>query len=161
MTVPEFDQLVAQWKYWTNIAGIAHVSVDRQDGVTEIGFRSDEGAYFLRRDGDWWSVDETDDRGKTYPATVSCSTVPLAQKYLIWTWATTARTVIGAPQLGRRFQQQGFNTEVHSSESSRANFVQLITPNGTAEVPGSKSIILSHVMPMPLAQLIETLGEGL
>ena len=85
----------------------------------------------------------------------------MAQKYLIWTWATTARTVIGAPQLGKRFQQQGFNNKVRSSEGSRANFVQLITPYGTAEVPGSKSIVLSHVMPMPLTQLIETLGEGL
>lgn len=157
----DWNRLVEEWGIWTQLAGMPGTSVEVDTDSDEIRFVSREGVYLLKKERDWWVVDESDDRGKWYAATVTCSTVQLAEKYLTWTWASLARTVVGQPQLGRQFQELGLNHEVRQSESERANFVELTTRDGVAVVPISKAVVLSHVLPLPATQLDEILRQGL
>lgn len=160
--VPEIDRLVAEWVHWTLAAGMAGASwVRLGDGVAETRFCSDGGDYALRRDGKWWVVDESDERGKWYSATATFSTIKLAEKYLIWTWGSLARTTVRAEQLGRRLQQHEVDERVHQRPAAKANLVELSTPDGTAIVPRSQSAILSRVLVLSLAELDGMLRTGL
>ena len=158
----EFKQLMAEWETWARLAGMSgSSSVQQGDGAHGIRFCSQDGDYQLKRDNSWWVIDESDDHGKWYLATATCSTIELAEKYLIWTWGSLARTVVGAEQLGRRFQQQGFNQMVQQVPADRANFVELRTLDGIAVVPNSKSVVLSRVLALPLSQVDAILRAGL
>lgn len=160
--VREIDRLAAEWVHWTLAAGMAGASwVRLGNSAAETRFCSDGGDYALRRDGKWWVVDESDERGKWYSATATFSTIQLAEKYLIWTWGSLARTTVRAEQLSRRLQQQGFDERVHQKPAARANFVELSTPDGTAIVPNSQSVILSHILVLSLPQLGGMLRTGL
>lgn len=154
--------LISQWDRWTTLAGLPRPRVvEGTDSDAEVEFVSGEGSYVLRRHVDRWTVDESDDRGHRYPAQIRCSTFDLAAKYLIWTWATTARSVVGAPQLGRRYQMLGPNASAGIGEGDRPNTVKLTTSDGWALVPASKSVILSHVLALSFEDLDKVLSEGL
>lgn len=158
----ENDRLTAEWKYWTQMAGMAGASSVRLgDSAAETRFCSDGGDFALRRDGEWWAIDESDERGKWYSATATFSTIQFAEKYLIWTWGSLARTTVRAEQLGRRLQQQGFNERVDQKLAAQANFVELTTQDGIAIVPNSQGVILSHVLVLSLPQLDGMLRTGL
>lgn len=158
----EIDRLAAEWVHWTLAAGMAGASwVRLGDCAAETRFCCDGGDYALRRDGRWWVVDESDERGKWYSATATFSTIRLAEKHLIWTWGSLARTTVRAEQLGRRLQQQGFDERVHQKRAVQANFVELSTPDGPAIVPNSQSVILSRVLMLSLSQLDGMVRTGL
>jgi hypothetical protein len=151
-------RLVSEWENWTRVAGMAGSSSVREaDDTVEIRFSADDGDYVLRKDDDWWVIDESDELGKWYRKTAMFSSIQLASKYLIWTWGLQARTAVGAEQLGRRFQQQGFDEDAHQTPAFRADFVELSTPDGLAAVPNSKSVILSRVLALSHAELDEML----
>lgn len=130
--VQDTMELVTAWSDWTRAAGMTGSSVREGGSTADVQFCSSDSNYHLKRDGSWWLIDESDERGNCYPATATFSTIQLAEKYLIWTWGSLARTAVGAEQLGRRFQQQGLNDEVGHGATVRANFIELTTPDGVA-----------------------------
>lgn len=157
----ETERLVREWNEWTRLAGMTGTSVEEGDDAVGVQFRSSDGDFRLRKEGGWWVIDESDDRGKTCPATATFSSRELAEKYLVWTWGSTARTTVGAEQLGRVLRQRGFNPDVPHAPALRDNFVELATPDGLAIVPNSKSVILNHVLTLTPDQLDEMLRQGL
>lgn len=78
------------------------VSVSEAHEDCLIRFKSADESVCLGQEGTWWVIDEVDDRGKRYDYTARFSTFELAEKYLIWTWGSVARSVLRAEQLGVR-----------------------------------------------------------
>ena len=70
----------------------------------------------LRDDGNWWIVDTVNDRGQRRSGEAKLSNFDLAEKYLIWDWATTVRSDLASGPLGADLATQGFAPDVDVSE---------------------------------------------
>ncbi|MGE2736080.1 hypothetical protein [Mycolicibacterium vaccae] len=86
-----------------------------------------------------------DERGQRHDDIASFSTFDLAEKYLIWNWASLARSTIGAPQLGSELYAQGFNPKVQVHQL-REGVYRLTSTVGDAVVMGVPATIFSHLM---------------
>ncbi|WP_422745634.1 hypothetical protein ACN27E_24990 [Mycobacterium sp. WMMD1722] len=150
MTV-DHSRLLANWRKWTDLAGMTRVSASL--GENQVAFTSDDQSFFLRRHSGWWVVDEMDDRGKLYEATAKLSTYELAEKYLIWNWASVTRSAIGSTPLGVRLHRAGVAPYVDVLPTDRYYFVRLQASVGDAILPVSSSTVFSHVMLMPVDDL--------
>ena len=135
------------------------VSVDCDD--CQIAFKSDDQSFHLREDGDWWTVDAVDDRGKRYDGTAKFSTLALAEKYLIWNWASVSRSAIGAKQLGRQLDALGMAPGVEEIPTERDYFVELRVPIGSAVLPMSSATVFSHLMSKSVDQVEQIVKEGI
>lgn len=160
MTV-DFSDLAASWRFWTGRAGIADATATPGNDGQSMLFKSDDEAYDLRHHDDWWVVDEIDDRGKRYSGTAQFSTITLADKFLVWRWASTTRTALGAKQLGPHFHSLGMNPTVNVIPASRPNFLELHLADGVAVLPNSNAAMFSHVLEMSTDRIAELVGEGL
>lgn len=157
----DFSDLAASWRLWTGRAGIADATVTTREDGESILFKSDDEAYELRRDDGWWVVDEIDDRGKRYADTARFSTIALAHKFLLWRWASTTRTALGAKQLGPRYHSVGMNPTVDAVPSTRPNFVELHLAGGVAALPTSSAAMFSNILDKSANRIEEIVGEGL
>ena len=157
----DFSELSRNWIEWTSRARMTHVSVAEDCADCQILFKSDDQSFYLRLNDDWWTVDEVDDRGKRYDATGRFSTFELAEKYLIWTWASVTRSSIGAKQLGRELHALGMAPSVEILPTDREYFVELRAPTGSAILPMSSATVFSHVMPRPLVEIEQLVHEGI
>lgn len=160
MTV-NFTDLAASFRSWTDRAGMANATVATSEGGQGMLFKSDDEAYELRHDDGWWVVDEIDDRGRRYADTGHFSTIGLAQKYLLWRWASTARTALGAKQLGANYHSLGMNAKVDGLPSPVSDFVELHLAEGIAILPNSNAAMFSHILDMPSARIVQIVSEGL
>ncbi|MGL5441729.1 MAG: hypothetical protein ACRDDJ_04600, partial [[Mycobacterium] stephanolepidis] len=136
-----------------------YVATDRDD--CDVYFHSDDNSVYLRRKDDWWVIDTVNDRGKRYNDVASFSEFDLAEKFLIWQWASFARSAIGARQLGAELHAQGPMTGVAFTPASRDYFVELHAPTGRAIVSEASSVVISHVMTMTLSDLHSLVTQGL
>lgn len=139
---------------------MTHVAVSEDCDDCQIYFKSDDQSFHLRRDGDWWTTDEIDDRGKRYDATAKFSTFELAEKYLIWNWASVTRSAIGATSLGRRLQALGTAPGVEIVPTEREYFVELRASTGSAILPMSSATIFSHLMSKSVDEVEQMVREG-
>jgi hypothetical protein len=155
-----FSKLSTEWLEWTALARIpnAEIAVGDDD---EVLFKSREDSYRLRLSDNRWTIDEIDDRGHCYSDTASFSNFILAEKYLIWRWASTARTALGVRQLGAYYHSLGVNLGVQSRPASRANNIELQLREGTAIVPESSAAIFSHVLEMSLDEIDAAVRAGI
>lgn len=103
----EFNKLSTAWIEWTALARLPGLSISTDCPDCQISFISDDQSFHLRQDGDWWIVDRIDDRGKRHDDIAKFSTLGLAEKYLIWRWASFTRTTLGLESLGPRYYSQG------------------------------------------------------
>src|ERR1700742_3342875 len=110
----DFSRLSANWIEWSNLAHLANPSVSVECDDCEIIFSSSDSAVHLRNDGAWWIVDTINDRGQRHNDTAKLSSFELAEKYLIWNWASSARGVIGAQRLGPRLYSLGMDPDVEA-----------------------------------------------
>lgn len=156
-----FTRLTEQWIKWTRLSGVTDVSVSEADQDCLIRFRSADGSFFVRREGTWWVIDEVDDRGKRHDETARFSSFELAEKYLIWTWGSVARSVLRAEQLGVRLNSLGMAPGVRVEPTDREYRVQLHAAGDTAILPLSKATIASHWMAMPIEEVERMLVAGL
>lgn len=156
-----FSDLAESWRFWTGRAGIADATVTIGADGESLVFTSDDEAYELRRDDGWWVLDEIDDRGKRYVDTARFSTVALAHKFLLWRWASTTRTALGAKQLGPLYHSLGMNPTVNPIPSARPNFVDLHLADGVAVLPTSNAAMFSHILEMSTNQIAELVDQGL
>lgn len=157
----DFSDLAASWHLWTGRAGMANVSVKTGEEGESILFRSDDEAYELRRDDGWWVIDEIDDRGRRYDDTARFSSIALVHKFLMWRWASTARTALGAKQLGPYFHSLGMNPIVDAVPAARADFVEMHFADGMAVLPTSNAGMFSQILVLPTSRIAEIVAEGL
>lgn len=156
----DFSRLSENWVEWTGLARMTHVSVSVDCTDCQIFFKSDDQSFHLRQDGDWWTVDAVDDRGKRYNGTAKFSTFDLAEKYLIWNWASVTRSAIGAIPLGRHLQALGMAPNVEIVPTEREYFVELRASTGSAILPMSSATIFSHLMSKSVDQIEQMVKEG-
>lgn len=98
----DYSRLAANWIRWSGLSGVSNASMSEDRANNRVVFKSGEGSFTLRHQGDWWSLDESDDRGSHRFEAARFSAFTLAEIYLIWTWASLARTAIGVKNLGCR-----------------------------------------------------------
>src|SRR5271156_4424521 len=96
----DFSRLSAQWFEWSNLAHLANVSVSTDCDDREIMFCSSDYSVHIRNDGVWWLIDTINDRGQRHNAEAKLSTFELAEKYLIWNWASSQIDPGGSPVPG-------------------------------------------------------------
>ncbi|OBJ52955.1 hypothetical protein A9W95_19310 [Mycobacterium sp. 1423905.2] len=106
-------------------------------------------------------LDEVDDRGKKYFRTAQFSTYELAEKFLIWRWSTTARTVRGLRPLGPHLYKRGYSTDVTLASTDSEFKTEVKSSAGSAILAEPYSVIFSHLMAKPLADLELMVRDGL
>jgi hypothetical protein len=73
------------------------------------------------------------------------SSFALAEKYLLWIWGSTARSVLRAPILGQKLYAKGCDSSVERTPASTAVY-ELCTPEGRAVLGEPYATIFSHLM---------------
>jgi hypothetical protein len=149
----DFARLSSNWIKWSTMIGIGGVAVSTECDDCDIAFLSNDNSVHLHHNDGWWAVDTVNDRGRRYDNIALLSTYDLAEKFLIWRWASIARTAIGVRQLGAELHSQGPMPAVEFVKASRDHFVELRTPDGRAVVSDAAATVFSHVMCMSVQEI--------
>jgi hypothetical protein len=157
--VVDFSRLSAHWFEWSNIAGLEKVSVSTDCDDCQILFISSDYSVHLRSDGNRWLVDTVNDRGQRHDNLAEFSTFELAEKYLIWTWASSARGVVGAPRLGPRLYSLGFSSDVDVNPVSEG-VAEITSSRGSARLMEPYATIFSHLMSKSVDEIEKMVREG-
>jgi hypothetical protein len=128
---------------------LSDLSVSTSCEDCTILFSSRDYSVHLREVGGWWIVDTVDDRHQRSNDTARFSTYELAEKYLVWTWASMARSYVRAPILGPKFYSQGFASSVEAIQLGQVGLYELRSPEGQAVLSEPSATIFSHLILMP------------
>lgn len=156
----EFTKLTSSWIEWTGRAGMPGVSVSEDCADCTISFLSDDQSFHLRQKDGWWIVDRVDDRGQRHDDTAKFSTYDLAEKYLIWRWASTTRNALGVDSLGPDLYSRGYSQDVRLAPTDNEWRIELISPVGNAVLSQPNSTIFSHLMGKTLEQIEQMVRQG-
>jgi hypothetical protein len=108
------SRLAANWYRWAPGLGGGEIR------VSEVGpetvFSTDDYKVHLHEDGSWWVVDTVNDRGQRRYGAAKLSSFELAEKYLIWNWATGARSSLASGALGADLARRGYAPGVEVSQ---------------------------------------------
>lgn len=156
----KFTRLSCAWREWANWAGRGGVSVSVGDAKSEVAFTADDESFYLRKESEWWVVDRADDRGKRYTAIAKFSDFELLEKYLIWRWNSTARSVFGLESLGPPLYKMGFSSDVTVTPTEDEWETELKSPGGSAILAQPYSTIFSHLMLKSVDEIEEIVREG-
>lgn len=141
----DFSRLSANWVEWANrtrLSGI-HVSVECTDCA--ILFASDDETFHLRQDHSWWVLDKVNDRGRRYDSVARFSSFSLSEKYLIWDWATSARSELASGSLGAELYATGYANDVAVTQVSEG-MAQVCSGSECAILSVVNATIFSHLM---------------
>ncbi|WP_255309394.1 hypothetical protein [Mycobacterium malmoense] len=155
----DFSRLSTNWYRWAPGlgGGAPTISTDCPDCV--IRFSTDDYSVHLRDEGDWWVVDTVNDRGQRRNAAARFSSFNMAEKYLIWDWATTARADLASGSLGADLARQGYapGVEVSKTESG----YEICLNNECAVLSVVNATIFSHLMSKSVEELEGMVTSGL
>ncbi|MFN8089096.1 MAG: hypothetical protein U0R81_09035 [Mycobacterium sp.] len=157
---PGFERLAQNWIYWSALAHLGAPAVTTGCDDCEVLFASTEYSVHLRHDDGWWSVDTVDERHQRQNDTARFSEFDLAEKYLVWIWGSTARSVVRAPILGQRLYALGFAPDVVSTAVS-AGIYELRSPAGFAVLTEPYATIFSHLMDRSESEIEDMLRAGI
>ena len=143
--VTDFDRLARNWLYWSGRGQLQNLSISTDCADCEVLFGSDDYSVHLRDDGTWWCVDTVNDRRQRSNDTAKFSSYALAEKYLVWIWGSTARSVLRAPVLGQKLYAKGFASSVERTPI-REGLFELRSPAGRAMLVEPYATIFSHLM---------------
>lgn len=161
MTGPaDFARLARNWDHWCHLARLVDPSVSTQCQDCAVLFSSADYSVHLRRDSAWWSVDTVNDRRQRVNDTARFSSYALAEKYLVWVWASAARSALQATVLGKALYALGFDAGVEAVPLSEGVF-ELRSPTGRAVLTEPYATIFSHLMDQPEEQIEKMVGAGL
>lgn len=160
MRMTDFSRLSANWVEWSNRANLTGVAVSTECSDCEVEFSSRDYSVHLRRDGAWWTVDTVDDRGQRHSDEAKFSNFELTEKYLIWTWANSARGVVGAKRLGPPLYALGYNPDIEVIPITEG-VAELRSSNGEAVLLEPYATIFSHLMSKSLSDIEHMVREGL
>lgn len=155
-----FSRLRAKWLKWTTWTGMLNPSVVAEDDSRDAVFRSDDGTCHLKHEGDWRVLDVTNDRGQLYPAVARFSSFELAEKYLNWDWATTARSSLASGPLGTELYKEGYAPSVEVQEI-REGFLEIQGSAGAAALSTVNATIFSHLMAKPVEEIERLVNAGM
>src|ERR1700761_4868158 len=112
----DLSRLSANWLRWAPGMGGGNVSVSTDCADCVALFSTDDYSVHLRNEQDRWIVDTVNDRGRRSNGTAKLSNFDLTEKYLIWDWATTARSDLASGRLGADLAKQGYAPGVNVSK---------------------------------------------
>lgn len=148
-----FSRLSANWRQWAPGMSSGGISVLMDCDDCEVVFKSDDHSVHLRCDEHWWIVDTVDDRGQRRNCTAKLSSFDLTEKYLIWDWATTARSSLASGPLGADLAKQGYAPGVHVSQASEG---WKVCSNGDCAVLSVvNATIFSHLMLKSVDEIVQ------
>lgn len=84
----------------------------------------------------------------------------LAENYLIWTWASSARGAIGPTRLGPLLYSSGFSPEVEVMPI-KEGMPEVRSPAGNAVLIEPSATIFSHLMTKSIDEIERMVREGL
>lgn len=114
----------------------------------------------LRHHDGWWIADAVNDRGQRHDDEAKLSTFELAEKYLIWNWASSARGIIGAQRLGPRLYAMGYNQDVEVVPLAEG-VAELRSSSGNAILVEPYATIFSHLIPKSFDDIEQMVWEGI
>ncbi|MGD1283421.1 hypothetical protein ACKUUI_22340 [Mycobacterium seoulense] len=140
----DFSRLSSHWYRWAPGmgGGEAFVSTNCPDCVVLFG--TDDYSVHLRDEGDWWVVDTVNDRGQRRNGAARLSNFNLTEKYLIWDWATTARSDLASGPLGADLARQGYAPGVDVSKTESG--YEICLNKECAVLSAVNATIFSHLM---------------
>jgi hypothetical protein len=156
----DYSRLSTNWVEWSSMSQLADISVSMDCDDCQILFASRDYSVHLRHDGAWWIVDTVDDRGQRHNDTAKLSTFDLAEKYLIWTWASSARGAVGAERLGPRIYSLGFSPEVEALPI-KEGIAEIRSGAGSAILMEPNATIFSHLMSKSVDEIERMVRQGL
>ncbi len=156
----DFSRLSADWFKWSGLAHLANVSVSTDCDDCEIMFNSSDYAFHLRYDGVWWIIDTVSDRGQRHNETAKLSTFELAEKYLVWDWASSARGIIGLQRLGPGLYSLGYSPDVDVTPITEG-IAEIRSGSGSAILMEPYATIFSHLMSKSIDEIEDMIAEGI
>jgi hypothetical protein len=87
--------------------------------------------------------------------------LPLAEKYLTWNWASTARSAEGLPVKDPEFYDAGFAPDVTVQTTDGDGYFELRSSDGSAVLSRPYATIFSHVMTLPPEEIHDILQSDL
>lgn len=157
---PDFTRLTRNWIQWAALGQLDNAAVSTTCADCTILFSSQGYSVHLRHDDDRWVVDTVDDRGRRTHAAATLSSYPLCETYLIWMWASMARTVLRAPILGLQLYASGFDAGVETRPISDG-IIELRSPDGWAVLMEPYATIFSHLMGRSAEEIEQMVRAGL
>jgi len=158
--LPDFGRLSQYWLYWSELGQLTDLSVSASCDDCAILFSSNDYAVHLRHVDGWWVVDTVNDRRQRSNDTARFSRYELAEKYLLWIWASTARSVVRAPILGPRLYERGFAPDVEAIQVSEGVY-ELRSADGQAVLAEPYATIFSQLIDKSVAEIEQMLRAGL
>jgi hypothetical protein len=153
----DFSRLTAHWYRWAPGMGPGQISVETSCDDCEIMFSSNDYGVHLRHDATWWIVDTVDDRGQLHSDAAKLSSYDLAERYLIWNWASIAR---GARRLGPELYAKGLSPDVEAVPISEGIF-ELRSQEGNAILMEPDATIFSHLISKSVDEIERMVTAGL
>jgi hypothetical protein len=153
----DFSRLSESWVEWATRSQLRDVSVSTDRDDCQIAFRSRDYSFYLRTESDWWVIDTVDDRGQRSDADAKFSAFALAEKYLIWTWITNARSSLASGPLGATLYKQGYAPGIEVTELNGTHGKLCLDGECAILILGTATIF-SHIMLMSVDE-IEQIGR--
>jgi hypothetical protein len=156
----DFSRLSANWYRWAPGMGGGDIYVTTDCPDCLISFRTDDYSVHLRKDGEWWIVDTVNDRGQRHNNYAKLSNFDLTEKYLIWDWATTARSDLASGPLGADLARLGYAPDVKVSKVDGG--YEICMNADCAILSVVNATIFSHLMSKSVEEIEQmvTLGPG-
>jgi len=140
------------WLAWAPQAGMSDASVSAGSG--EILFKSADYTAQLRSSEGGLAIDTIDDRGERHNDVAKFSTFELAEKYLIWEWATLARSGLASGPLGANLYRLGYAPGFKVSELDGGNVKLSLGSDWVIMVIGD-AVIFSHIMTKTVDEILK------
>ncbi|WP_231990107.1 hypothetical protein [Mycobacterium sp. 852002-51971_SCH5477799-a] len=125
----------------------------------KIVFKANDYAVHVRNDTNRWAIDMVDDRGNRRNDTATFSCFDLVEKYLVWDWATLARSGLASGPLGTDLYKLGYAAGVDVLELDKGN-VELCLADECATLVVGDATIFSHIMLKSLDDLLGIARQG-
>ena len=157
--MPDFSRLSANWYRWAPGMGGGKISVSTDCDDCEILFSAADYSVHLRNDGHWWVVDTVNDRGQRRHGAAKLSNFALAEKYLIWDWATAARSSLASGRLGADLAKQGYAPGVKVAKAEGG--YEICLNDDCAVLSVVNATIFSHLMSNSVDEIERMVTQGL
>ncbi len=154
----DFSRLSANWREWAPSLGGGDISVSTDCADCDVRFNSHDYSVHLRNDGSWWIVDTVNDRGQRRNGAAKLSSFDLAEKYLIWDWATTARSDLASGALGADLARLGYAPGVAVSQADRG--YEICLNDDCAILSVVNATIFSHLMSKSIDEIEQMVRPG-
>ncbi|WP_406813359.1 hypothetical protein [Mycobacterium sp. M23085] len=142
------------WLEWAPKAGLTGASVSSECVDCKVIFQASDYSVHVRHDRNCWSIDLIDDRGHRRNDVARFSSFDLVEKYLIWDWATLARSGLASGPLGTNLYKLGYAAGIEVSELEEGN-IKLCQHGECAVLVVGDATIFSHVMQMSVEELLK------